>query len=216
MKKMRHSSITEPYKDNFEYLCDHFKRITILKELKELNDSKGSRKKRDMPAYNNLTEKLNELEIRIEDKLSKTDETFPLVELKKKENLTRKEELIIIALLGENIVWENSYDIEDILSVISQTPYEKLTDRILLKEDAKLFKKKIIETESERHIFRSRRAVTIKLNEKLKTKLLGDKKERKQKRGKFKNYNFFELVKPCVSLDNVILHPKPMEELDIV
>jgi len=213
-KETSHNTV-EPYRDNFEYLCDHFERITILKEVKELNDSKGSRKKKDMPAYNNLAEKLNELEIRIEDKLSKTDETFPLVKLKKKENLTRKEELIIIALLGENIVWENSYDIEDILSVISQTPYEKLTDRILLKEDTKLFKKKIIETESERHIFRSRRAVTIKLNEKLKTKLLGDKKERKQKRGKLKNDSLYELVKPCVSLDNVILHPKTMEELYI-
>src|SRR3972149_1677252 len=199
-KKETSHNTAEPYKDNYDYLCDHFERITILKEVKELNE-KGSRKKRDMPAYNNLTEKLNELEIRIEDKLSKTDETFPLVKLKKKENLTRKEELIIIALLGENIVWENSYDIEDILSVISQTPYEKLTDRILLKEDAKLFKKKIIETESERHIFRSRRSVTIKLNEKLKTKLPGDKKERKQKRGKLKNDSLYELVKPCVSLD---------------
>ena len=183
--------------------------------MKELNDSKGSRRQRDILAYNNLAEKLNKLEMRIEGRLNKTNKMFPLVELKKRVNLTRKEELIIIALLGENIVWENSYDIEDILSVISQTPYEKLTDRILLKEDTKLFKKKIIETESEKHIFRSRRAVTIKLNEKLKTKLLGDKKERKQKRGKFKNYNFFELVKPCVSLDNVILHPKTMEELDI-
>src|SRR3989338_114816 len=203
-EKQASHSITEPYKDNFEYLCDHFKRITILKELKELNDSKESRKQRDMLAYNNLADKLN-----------KTDKTFPLVELKKRGNLTKKEELIIIALLGENIVWENSYDIEDILSVISQTPYEKLTDRILLKEDAKLFKKKIIETESERHIFRSRRSVTIKLNEKLKTKLLGDKKERKQKRGKLKNDSLYELVKPCVSLDNVILHPKTMEELYI-
>ena len=214
-KKETSHNTAEPYKDNYDYLCDHFERITILKEMKELNDSKGSRRQRDILAYNNLAEKLNKLEMRIEGRLNKTNKMFPLVELKKRVNLTRKEELIIIALLGENIVWENSYDIEDILSVISQTPYEKLTDRILLKEDTKLFKKKIIETESEKHIFRSRRAVTIKLNEKLKTKLLGDKKERKQKRGKLKNDSLYELVKPCVSLDNVILHPKTMEELDI-
>lgn len=203
----------EPYKDNFEYLCDQFERVTILKEIKDINESRGSRKNRDASNIKNPTEKIKELEIRIENRLNKTDKTFPFEEFKKKKNLTRKEELIVIALLGEKVVWEDSYEIDDMLGIISRTSYEKLTDRALLREDGRLFKTKIVETDSENHIFR--KITIIRLNEKLKTKLLGEKKERRHKRGKFKTDGFFEMIKPSISLDKVILHPKTMEELNV-
>lgn len=171
------------YKDNFEYLSEQFERIRFLREPRRNNK-------------NTDKEELKKVETKIANRLSKTDKTFFFEELKKGKNLNRKEELIILTMLESEIVHgEDRICIDEILDVVSKTPYEKLGDRKLLQKDSKLFKKKIIETDSENHTIRGRRINSIRLNEKLKTKLLGEKRGRGEKREKYNTNGFFEVVK---------------------
>lgn len=208
-------SAAEPYKDNLEYLSDQLERIRILKEMNGFTLPRQSRGKRGAAADKSAAEELNRLEKKIEERLARTEKSFPFEGLKKKANLSRQEELIVIALLEKEMACDGEYDMNGLLDIISQTPYERLADRALLQEDSKLFKKKILEAGSTaRYFFPSgRRNGGIKLNSNLKMRLLEEKKRQKGRR--FKGDNFFEIVRPSVSLDKVILHPKTSEELSV-
>lgn len=208
------SDEAEPYKDNFEYLSDQFERIKILKEINGFDFPRKIRGSRGAMADKNVVEELNKLEKRIEKKLGRNERTFPFEEFKKKTKLNRKEELIIIALLENEITCGGEYDADKILDIISPTSYERLADRALLQEGGKLIKKKILETGSTSRIFPiGRRVGSIRLNNNLKVNLLEEKK--KQRKEKFKGDSFFEIIKPSVPFDKVILHPKTSEELSI-
>ena len=211
------SDIAEPYKDNMEYLSEQFERIRILSD--EIGDSRNIwRRKGYYDASNDrkkMEEELKRIEARIEKRLSKTEDVFPFEAFKKKKGLNLKEELIILALLRKDAVCrDKEYLIDDLLDVISQTPYERLTDKRLFQKDGRLMKERIIETcTAGRSIFGGERIEAVKLNNKIKWVLLGEKK--RQKKEKMKGDNFFEVVKPSVALGKVILHPKTNEELKI-
>lgn len=211
------SDIAEPYKDNMEYLSEQFERLRILSD--EIGDSRNIwRRKGYYDASNDrkkMEEELKRIEAGIEKRLNKTEEAFPFEAFKKKKGLTLKEELIIIALLRKDAVCRGEeYLIDDLLGIISPTPYERLTDKRLFQKDGRLIKDKIIQTcTAGRNIFGGDRIEAVKLNEKIKWILLGEKK--RQKKEKLQSDNFFEFVKPSVSLDKVILHPKTNEELKI-
>ncbi|OHD87995.1 MAG: hypothetical protein A2Y52_02225 [Sulfuricurvum sp. RIFCSPLOWO2_02_43_6] len=205
---------TEPYKDNLEYLSDQFERIRILKGINGFGAPRQLRGKRGATADKSVAEELDKLEKRIEERLAKTDKTFPFEKFKKKANLSRKEELIVIALLEKEMDCDGEYNMDGVLEIISQTPYERLADRTLLQGNGKLFKKKILETDSTARIFPvGRRMGSLRLNNNLKMRFLEEKK--RQRKEKFKGDNFFEVIKPSVLFDKVILHPKTSEELNI-
>jgi SpoVK/Ycf46/Vps4 family AAA+-type ATPase len=210
------SDIAEPYKDNMEYLSEQFERIRILSD--EIGDSRIWRRKGYYGASNDrkkMEEELKRLEAGIEKRLSKTGVVFPFEAFKKKKGLTLKEELIILSLLRKDAVCRGEeYLIDDLLGIISLTPYERLTDKRLFQKDGRLIKERIIEIcTAGRSIFGGERIEAVKLNNKIKWVLLGEKK--RQKKEKMKGDNFFEVVKPSVALDKVILHPKTNEELKI-
>src|SRR3972149_2113727 len=104
---------------------------------------------------------------------------------------------------------------EELLDIISKGFYEKLADRAICREDGKLVKQKIIESESSmRHSIFSK-GNSVKLNENLKLKLIGDKKKRKRGEIVMKDDDLFEVIKPSIPIEKVILHPKTNEELTI-
>ncbi len=195
----------EPYKNNFEYLAEQFERIRILKEISG-HIEKSCR-------TNSIKEKednLKTLEKRIQERLDLTDRVFPFEEFKRKKNLSRTEELVILASLEKEVVYDKHYEIEDLVNIISTTPYEKLTNKGLLKEEGRLIRDHIVEIRSIRGLFLEEKR--IDLNEGLKARLLGEKKRRSQ--FKLKD-DFFEIIKPSISLDNVILHPNTYEKLNV-
>ncbi|MBI5048905.1 MAG: hypothetical protein HZB54_08160, partial [Deltaproteobacteria bacterium] len=204
----------ETYKDNLEYLSDQFERIRIIKEINGFGVPRQLRGKKGVTADKSVAEELNKIEKRIEEKLGRTDRTFPFEEFKKKTKLSRKEELIIIALLEKELYCDGEYNMDGVLEIISQTPYERLAYRALLQENGKLFKKKLLETGSTTRIFPvGRRMGSLRLNNNLKMQFLEEKK--RQRRDKLKGDGFFEIIKPSVPFDKVILHPKTGEELNI-
>lgn len=211
------SDIAEPYKDNMEYLSDQFERIRII--FDEIGDSRSIGRRRGYFGASTdrkrLEEELKRFEAKIEKRLSIGGETFPFEEFKKKKGLTLKEELIILSTLRKEVICRREeYLIDELLDVISPTPYERLTDKRLLQKDGRLMKERIIETcTAGRYILGGDRIEAVKLNDKVKGMLLGEKK--RQKREKLQGDSFFEVVKPSVLLDKVILHPKTNEELKI-
>lgn len=211
------NDIAEPYKDNMEYLSDQFERLRILSD--EIGDSRNIWRRKGYYGASNdrkkTEEELKRVEARIEKRLSKTEDVFPFEAFKKKNGLTLKEELIILAVLRKDAVCRGEeYLIDDLLGIISPTPYERLTDKRLFQKDGRLIKERIIEIcTAGRNIFGGERIEAVKLNDKIKGVLLGEKK--RQKKEKLQSDNFFEFVKPSISLDKVILHPKTNEELKI-
>lgn len=210
------SDIAEPYKDNMEYLSEQFERMRLFDEI---GDSRNIWRRKGYYGASTdrkkMEEELKRLEAGIEKRLSKTEEVFPFEAFKKKKGLTLKEELIILAILRKDAVCRGEeYLIDDLLGIISPTPYERLTDKRLFQKDGRLIKDKIIQTcTAGRNIFGGDRIEAVRLNDKIKWMLLGEKK--RQKKEKLRSDNFFEFIKPSVALDKVILHPKTNEELKI-
>ena len=162
-----------------------------------------------------IEKELVNIERKIAERLNKTDITFPLEEFKKKNNLSKKEELIIIGMLENEIINGEESHTDELLDIISKGFYEKLADRAIFREDGKLVKEKIIESESSmRHSIFSK-GNSVKLNENLKLKLIGDKKKRKRGEIVMKDDDLFEVIKPSIPIEKVILHPKTNEELTI-
>lgn len=214
-KEKTADDIIAPYKDNLEYLADQFERIRLLKEIKNIRESERRKGSGQASSLKLKEAELKKTEARIAGRMDMTDEIFPFEEFRKKKKLSQKEELIVLAVLGNEIVGgaDGSF-IDDVLDVISRTPYERLTDKKLIQKDGRLLKEKIIDTGRIARLFMDGgRAESIRLNENLKMKFLGEKK--RQRREKFKGDSFFETIKPTVSLDNVVLHPKTGEELSI-
>ncbi len=195
----------EPYKDNFEYLAEQFERIRILKEISGHNE-----KNFRTSTVKEKEDNIETLEKRIQERLDLTDRVFPFEEFKRKKNLSRIEELAILALLEKEVVYDKHYEIEDLIHFVSTTPYEKLLNKGLFKEEGRLIRDNIVEIRSIRGLFLEEKHIEI--NKSLKAKLLGEKKRRS--RLKLKN-DFFEIIKPSISLDNVILHPNTHEKLNL-
>src|SRR3989338_6171423 len=121
-----------------------------------------------------IEKELVNIERKIAERLNKTDITFPLEEFKKKNNLSKKEELIIIGMLENEIINGEESHTDELLDIISKGFYENL-----------------------------------------KLKLIGDKKKRKRGEIVMKDDDLFEVIKPSIPIEKVILHPKTNEELTI-
>ena len=195
-----------PYKDNAEYLAEQFERIRLLGELKGLGPI---RRKVFFPKKNSALE-LSKLETRIAERLSVTDIKIPFEEFRKKNNLSRKEELVVIALLYHGVINGNSVEMEEILSLISQTPYEILADRKLFERGGKLTSKKIIEIA--RLPFRGEKTY-VEINSELKQEFLEEKKKRE--RVELSDNGFFEIIKPVILLENVVLPHETIGDISL-
>ena len=201
------SASKKPYKDIAEYLAEQFERIRLLGELKGSNPAK----RRANFSKKNIAAELKKLETRIAERLSVTDIKIPLEEFRKKNNLNKKEELVIIALLYHDVINDNSVEMEDMLNIISQTPYEILADRRLFERDGNLISKKFIKI-TKLSLFRGERTY-VEINSDLKQELLEEKEKRK--RVKLSNDGFFEIIKPAILFENVILPQETMEDVNL-
>jgi hypothetical protein len=137
----------DTYKDNLDYLVDQFERIRLIMEKKGIAPGKRMWN-RSGSDRNRQDRELEKLESKIKDKLCRTDISFPLELLKQKEKLSHKEELIIIALLRSEICHDRYWEVEDLLDLISETPYEKLKDAKIFDKKGRLLKNQFIEIES--------------------------------------------------------------------
>lgn len=179
----------EPYMDNLEYLSEQFERLEVAHQGRGKTD-------------------LRIIEDRIAKRLKKTNKTFPMESLKKERGLCAKEELVILALLERN----RTYDSESLLDLVSKDSRERLSVRRLLREDGRLATEKIIELRP--LSLRGRGADLVKLKPCIATWLLDEKKKRR-KAGILEDESFFEVIRPSVTLDSVVLHPDTAETIGV-
>ncbi len=191
----------EPYKDNLEYLADQFERVRILRKRIDMEASTSRLK--DNKA-------LERIENRIDRRLKITGSLFPMEALKKEKGLSREEELVILALLQQEIVGNNFFNREE--DIIGTTQYERLCYRKLLEEDGILFKERIIEPVSPTAL-RNGSLLGLKLNKDLKNRLY----EKRKAQGNVLDNpdSFFEIIEPSIPLDKVVLHIKTHEQINL-
>jgi len=214
----------KPYKDNLEYLADQFERLKLIKNDNEADDEDdfliNPRKIRRLPRRHRISmtrnkadnnKKLIELEKKIDRRLAVTDRTFSFEKYKKKKSLTRMEELIILELLEGKVFGSSEYDVKELIDLISEDTYERLKNIKLFQKEGRLVKEKIIEVDSEHNIFGMTQC--IKLNNKIKALLLEEKGVKNKLN--IKENDFFEIIKPTIPFDKVILHKKTFEDIGL-
>jgi hypothetical protein len=195
----------EPYKDNLEYLADQFERVRILRKRPDTRIGIDMEATASRRADNKSLERI---ENRIAQRLKKTGRSFPMEVLKKEKGLSQEEELVILALLHQEIEGNNNFNREE--DIIGKTNYERLCYRKLLQEDGRLFKERLIEPVSP-NASRNGSLLGLKLNKNIKKGLLDERKA-----NVLNNHDsFFEVVEPSISIDKIILHPKTYEQINL-
>ncbi|MBI1824344.1 MAG: AAA family ATPase, partial [Nitrospirae bacterium] len=203
----------KPYKDNDDYLNDQFKRIGGMgrPNFAPMFRPRGRRlvsRSRRHPATT-----IKQLEDQIAKRLEKTTNSFPLEELKKKAGLNREEELILIALLKAEKNREAPIDLDELIETINESSEgdNESTSPNSFEEKGKLIKQKLVVLEEESHPIAGFTTKTVRLGEKVLRSLMGLKRKTGSKT--LIKDRFFELVKPEVSLQQVILHPATLNQV---
>ena len=203
----------EPYNNSYEYIEDQIKRVAIYIERAENR------------LFGSFNEQIKECESAIKDRVEKSDINLPLQNILNNKNLSEKEEIILLAILGEEYsVHEsiNSYrSVDNLLQLISLKPYEKFQNRSLFDEDSTLSKEGLIEFETTIQIVGENKSVNSE-EIYLSDEVLREIESKDGTRGKRRKealqkvvdkQNLFELIKPKDSLDDVVL---PMETRDVL
>lgn len=205
------ASPAEPYKDNYEYLSDQFARLHLIENIVNLTERRFEQRRYEPDGLDQYEEELKELESRIAERLAKTEKVFPFEKLKAKKQLSESEALIVLGLLNleqQNNCQHRHCDPAMVINNLSRNQYEKFLNMKMCRKGGSLDKKGLIEIYSNG----SREPDNvIRLKEAIRLSLLGEKRRKEQKRD-----NFFELIKPSVVPDNVVLDPATSEELTFI
>jgi SpoVK/Ycf46/Vps4 family AAA+-type ATPase len=200
---------TQPYLSHFQYIEDITKKIKILLDK-------------------NLREQYEELFLEIDSKIEKriqlSDIETPLKGILEEMGLSQKEELIFLAVLGEEYSLfpnsKNLRNVENLIELISFKSYEKLENRSIFREESRVIKEKIFEFETSIHFINEQKSFTneeVFISEAILEKIEGIKTEgKKEKKSKLKDLvekqEIFELVEPKRDLSSVIL-PKETKKI---
>lgn len=206
--------ITE-YTDHLEYLKDQFLRIELYQQAGLTKQSLTQ----NSISTNRIRNKLQELEIRINERVKKTQIDIVVENIFKDNHLNPKEQVIFLALLKEEYAseFDSLRDMNTLISLISFDDYEKIKNRALLEEGSKLIENEIIDYDEMLNGFGGV-SRSFYISEELLQKIMHPDKEKKTKKIKLdmliNEQDLFELVDPKTTLDDVVLTPKTRELLD--
>ncbi|TQR34516.1 AAA family ATPase [Campylobacter sp. MIT 99-7217] len=201
-KKPLDLSINVAYENHLEYLKDEFERIKLYTRL-SFNPQNLDFKK-DIQAY----------EAHIKKRLAKSKFYNVLAEIFKENKLSKKEQIIFIALLKEEYSLKNeessSRELNSLLALVSENELEKLKNRALLDENSKLIEKNLIDyDEFSNHFYLSESILQRIVNFK---RLDKDKQLRLE--NALKDQEIFELIEPNTDINDVIMPAKTKELLE--
>lgn len=207
----------KPYTDHLEYLQEQFHRIDLLQKIATIKHSYSS----ESPNIARLKTKLSELETRIADKISQTKIHLELEHFFKEKHLSEKERIIFLALLKEEYSGEgdNLREMNTLIDIVSSDDYDRIKNRSLLEDGAKLIEQEIIDYEEVLTPFGGISRSFFISEDVLKHIVYPQKKKKKVKvklESLMKEQELFELVEPKTSLEDVVLNPLTREMLDTV
>lgn len=205
----------KPYEDHLEYLQDQFLRIDSYQKMSTIRHNVHE----NALGINRVRSKLELLEKRIGQRLSVTKQEVVLEKFFKQKRLEEKEQIIFLALLKEEYSAgdNNLREMNALIDLISLDEYERIKNRSLLEDGAKLIEGDLIDYEEMLNPFggisRAFYIVDDVLHE-----IIHPQKKKKVRKLKLdmliKDQDIFELVDPQSSMEDVVLHPKTEETLN--
>ena len=207
----------EQYNDHLEYLQEQFFRMELYQKIATIRQNYSD----DSPTITRLRKRLVQLENTIRERVKLTKTALELEHFFKEKHLNDKEQLVFLTLLKEEYSGgdENMRDMNTLIDIISIDDKEKISNRSLLEENARLIKNEIIDYDE---IFTPFGGITRSffINEDVLHTIINQQKKKKKIKIKLetlmKEQEIFELVEPKTSLDEVVLHPKTRELLDSI
>ena len=207
----------KPYTDHLEYLQDQFDMVALLHNIATFKQGFAD----NSLSIGRLKNKLTLLTTRIEERVKMTQNPIVVEEFFKEKELDEKEKRIFLALLKEEYSGgEGQFrDMNTLIELISFDEYEKIKNRALLEEGAKLITEEIIDYEEILNMFGGV-SRSFYLQEEVMQRIIHPKKKKKVAKLKLnelvEEQDIFEYLKPATTLDDVVLHPKTRETLNNV
>lgn len=207
-----------PYHEQLEYLQDQFRRIELYQKIANIKQGYAS----DSPNLGRLKTKLLQWEARIAEKTKQTKQNvLPLEKFFKDKHLSEKERLIFLALLKEEYASQDDglREMTALIDLISTDEYDRIKNRVLLEDSGKLISSHIVDYEEIFTPFGGLSKSFFISDEVLQKIVHQGKKHAKSavKLGALvKEQEFFELIEPKTSLDDVVLNPKTKAALEVL
>jgi len=207
----------KPYTDHLEYLQDQFDMVALLHKIATFKQGFTD----NSLSIGRLKNKLTLLATRIDERVKMTEKPIDVEEFFKEKELDEKEKRIFLALLKEEYSrGEGQFrDMNTLIELISFDEYEKIKNRALLEEGAKLITENIIDYEEILNMFGGV-SRSFYLQEEVMQRIIHPKKSKKVAKLKLnelvEEQDLFEYLKPSTTLDDVVLHPKTRETLNNV
>ena len=207
----------KPYTDHLEYLQDQFDMVALLHKISTFKQGFAD----NSLSIGRLKNKLTLLTKRIEERVKMTKTPIVVEEFFKEKALDEKEKRIFLALLKEEYSGgEGQFrDMNTLIELISFDEYEKIKNRALLEDGAKLITDDIIDYEEILNMFGGV-SRSFYLQEEVMQRIIHPKKSKKVTKLKLDalvgEQEIFEYLKPRTTLDDVVLHPKTRETLQNV
>jgi len=207
----------KPYTDHLEYLQDQFDMVALLHNIATFKQEYAD----NSLSIGRLKNKLTLLTTRIEERLKMTKTPIVVEEFFKEKAFDEKEKRIFLALLKEEYSGgEGQFrDMNTLIELISFDEYEKIKNRALLEDGAKLITEGVIDYEEILNMFGGV-SRSFYLQEEVMQRIIHPKKKKKVTKLKLdalvQEQELFEYLTPTTTLDDVVLHPKTRETLNNV
>ncbi|NOQ30773.1 MAG: AAA family ATPase [Helicobacteraceae bacterium] len=205
----------KPYEDHLEYLQDQFLRVELYAQMSMIRHSVHE----SSLGIDRIQNKLELLEKRILDRLSQTEQEIILDKYIKQKKFDKNEEIIFLALLKEeyNAAESSLREMNSLIDLVSLDEYDRIKNRSLLEEGARLISEEIIDYEEMLNPFGGITRAFYIVDSVLQNIIHPQKKKKVQKlklNNLIKEQDMFELIDPQTSLEDVVLHPKTVETLE--
>ncbi|MEA1916764.1 MAG: ATP-binding protein [Campylobacterota bacterium] len=204
----------KPYADHLEYLQDQFFRIELYQKISSIRNNVHE----NALGIDRAHSKLQALEARINERVEQTNQEIVLDKFFKQKKLDNQEQIIFIALLKEEYsAGDGSLrEMNALIELISLDEYDKIKNRSILEDGARLITDDIIDYEEMLSPFGGiTRAFYI--NEELLQSIMHPQKKKKVQKVKLdmliKEQDIFELVDPKTSLEDVVLNEQTEKTL---
>jgi len=203
-----------PYADHLEYLKDQFFRIELYQKMSIIRHNGNEHSL----GINRIQNKLDLLEKRIDERIAQTSLDVVLDRFFKQKKLEPKEQVIFLALLKEeySATEGNLREMNTLIDLISFDDYERIKNRALLEDGARLISDEVIDYEEMLNPFGGISRAFYIVDEVLQS-IMHPQKKKKVRKLKLdmliKEQEIFELIEPTTSLENVVLNPSTEQTL---
>ena len=207
----------KPYTDHLEYLQDQFDVIEMLHKIATVKQGFTD----DSLSIGRMKNKLTLLTQRIRERITVSTEPIIVEEFFKEKELDEREQRIFLALLKEEYSGgEGQFrDMNTLIELISFDEYEKIKNRALLEEGARLITEEIVDYEEILNMFGGI-SRSFYLREDVMQRIIHPNKKKKVTKLKLdalvQEQDLFEYLQPDRTLDDIVLHPDTRAILDTV